>query len=96
MAMARGRSVKRYEDGNYVSPCARVIEINGKAVEAWIYRGGHRDRPILELVSRNGLAERLSVRDGDAVTILIREVPEGTPGMPGPPPARPGRTEQMA
>jgi hypothetical protein len=95
-AKARGRPVKRYEDGNHLSPRAKVIQMNGKTVEAWIYRGGHRDRPVLELVSRCPLAEHLAVHNGDAVTALIVEVSEGTPGMPGPPPATPGKTVKMA
>jgi hypothetical protein len=91
-AMRRGRPVRRYEDGNHLSPRAKVIEMNGKPVEAWIYRGGHRKRPVLELVSDRRLAEYLTLNDGDAVTALIIEVPDGTPGMPGPPPPTPGKT----
>jgi len=33
----------------------------------------------------------LGVGDGDQVTVDIEELPEGTTGMPAPPPSRPGR-----
>jgi hypothetical protein len=91
-ATERGRSVKRYEDGNHLSPRAKMIEINKKPVEAWLYRGGHRSRPVLELVSRCRLVEHFSVRDGDALTLRLIEVPEGTAGMPSRPPSSPGKT----
>ena len=90
MAKARGLSVRRYVDSNHVSPCAKVIEINGNAVEAWLYRGGHGDQPTLELLSRKPLADTLCVQDGDELTVRIVEVTEATPGMPQPPPTEPG------
>ncbi len=92
MAQERGRAVNRYEDGNHLSPCSKVIEINNKSVLAWIYRGGHRNARILELVSRDPLAEYLNIKDGAEITAVIAEVPEGSPDMPAPPPPRPGKT----
>lgn len=91
MARARGAALGWYEDGNHISPSAKVIEINGKAIEAWIYCGGHNEKPVLELVSEIRIAHRLSLNDRGEVTLLIREVPEGSEGMPSPPPRVPGK-----
>jgi hypothetical protein len=91
-AKARGRTVGRYEDGNHLSPLARVVEINGKPVEAWIYHGGHNAGAVIELISRVPLAATIGLQDQDIVTLLIDEVVEGSPGMPAPPPQSPGRT----
>jgi hypothetical protein len=83
-----GGTTGRYRDGNYLSPRAKVTAINGKQVEAWLYRGGHASE-WLELLSADPLAQRLSLRNGDAVTIEITEfTEEGGPSMPGPPAAR--------
>ena len=90
-ARMRGRSVGRYQDGNHISPRARVVAINGTQLEAWLYRGGNAPA-ILELVSRHWLAEALRVKDGAKVTVEIEELPEGAAGMPAPPPSRPGGT----
>jgi CTP-dependent riboflavin kinase len=91
-ARERGQSEGRYGDGNHLSPSAKVIEMNGKTVEAWIYRGGHGDRPLLEVVSSCRLVEQFSLGPGDAVTAGIVEFSEeGGPGMPGPPPPSPGK-----
>jgi hypothetical protein len=90
-AKMRGQSVGRYVDGNHVSPHAKVVEINGKPVEAWIYRGGHLSRPVLELLSRLNLAEHLQLADGAVVNLSIFEYPDGIAGMPGPPPETPGK-----
>ncbi len=71
---------RRVSSGNYISPRAKVIKINDKEVEAWIYCGGHPGG-TLELLS----ADRLCVKLEDsleALDILIQEVPEGTEGMP--------------
>ncbi|MBN1550395.1 hypothetical protein JW979_02950 [bacterium] len=97
MARKRGKSVKRYEHGNHVSPTARVTEINGIEVVVWIYRGGHfrnkmPDNSILELLSIEKLSDLLSLKNGDPVYVDIEEVSEGTTGMPTSPPARPGVT----
>ncbi len=59
MARERGQTTGRYADGNHLSPRAKVIEINGKPVEAWIYRGGH-DNTSLELLSACQLAHHVS------------------------------------
>ena len=92
LARARGLTVGRYEDGNHVAPCSRVIQINSIPLVAWIYRGGHRDHPILELLAHQQLALMLGVSNGDKVELIIEEVPEGTEEMPGIPPKIPGRT----
>ena len=91
-AKKRGEPVKRYEHGNHLSPRARVIEINGQEIAAWIYRGGNPERHILELVSAQRLAEHLSIQNGDKLTVVIMEVEEGTIGMPMPPSNMPGKT----
>jgi CTP-dependent riboflavin kinase len=71
---------------NYLSPRAKVIEINGNAVEMWIYRGGHPNT-ILELVLLCQLAHHLSLCHGAAITATILELSdEGEDGMPSPPP----------
>jgi hypothetical protein len=62
-----------------------VIEINGKSLTAWLYRGGHPDT-FLELVSTVKLSEHLGVRHGDALSIVIEQSPEGSADMPTPPP----------
>ena len=92
MAKERGRTVNRYEDENHISPRAKVVAINGVALEAWIYRGGHGCQPILELLSRQNLAKTLSLQNEDQITLVIEEVQEGTQGMPGPPGKSPGKT----
>ena len=91
-ARARGLSVRRYVDGNHVSPTAKVVEINGKPVDAWIYRGGHGGRPVVELLSRLALADYLRLSDGSSVSLIIVEHPESQEGMPGMPPTSPGRS----
>jgi len=91
MARERGRRSNWYADGNHISPRAKVVAINNKEVEAWIYRGGHTDKPVLELLSPVKLSEKALLRHGDAVALLIDEPSEGSPGMPCPPPAKPGR-----
>ena len=97
MARVRGQSIGRYRDGNHLSPLAKVIRINGKPVEAWIYRGGHRDGRVLELVSSCRVAEQFSLTASDPVTLEIVEFSEeGSPGMPGPPPSRPGKRVPLA
>lgn len=91
-AKARGRPVGRYEHGNHMSPRARVVEMNGKPVEAWIYRGGHPAGAVIELISFVPLASTVGLQDQDIVTLLIDEVAEGTSGMPACPPQTPGAT----
>jgi len=56
MARERGKSVGRYEDGNYISPRARVVGINGKAMVAWIYRGGAPGRPRGRVAVKKGVS----------------------------------------
>jgi hypothetical protein len=91
-AKERGKSVERYIDGNHLSPRAKVIEINGKQVEAWIYRGGHPNS-VLELISLDRLADTVCVKDGDTVSLAILEFPlDYAQGMPAPPPSQPGGT----
>lgn len=91
-AKKRGESVKRYEHGNHLSPRAMVTEINGQKVEAWIYRGGNPEPRILELISRQSLAEDLNLQNEDEITVVIKEFEEGATGMPSPPPNIPGKT----
>lgn len=91
-AKKRGESVKRYEHGNHLASRAKVIEINGQKVEAWIYRGGNPEPSILELISRQRLAEYLNIQPEDELTVLIKEVEEGATDMPQSPPNTPGKT----
>jgi CTP-dependent riboflavin kinase len=91
LAKERGRTVGRYEDGNHLSPRAKVVQINGKHVEAWIYRGGH-NKSVLELVSRKKLVELLNLTDGEQITVVVMEISEEKPDMPKPPPKLPGKT----
>jgi hypothetical protein len=91
MAVERGKAVGRYQDGNHISPCARVVSINGQPVTAWIYRGGHRDHPVLELLSKRELAPFLGVKPGDELRLEIEELDEGSQDMPKAPPATPGK-----
>jgi hypothetical protein len=89
-AKERGKAVGRYVYGNHLSPRARVIQINGKDVEAWIYRGGHPDS-VLELISPDHLAAKLGVKSGDALSLVILEYAlDGMTGIPVLPPRRPG------
>ena len=67
-----------------------MIEINGKPLMAWLYRGGLPD-DVIELLCERKLSAFLALTKGQNVTIVVEEVPEGTPGMPAPPPKRPGR-----
>lgn len=95
-ARKRGQPVGRYADGNHLSPRAKVVTMNGKPAEAWIYRGGH---PVtsLELVSACALADYFSLHDGDTITATIVEFPvESAPDMPGAPPTNPGRTVPLS
>jgi len=91
MAKVRGIPVRRYGDGNHISPRAKVIEINGIPIEAWIYRGGHGPR-VLELISRENISTSFGISDGDTVHLKIEHFTEGTSKMPGPPLASPGQT----
>ena len=92
MAKARGLLVGRYEDGNHLSPRVKVIQMNSECIEAWIYRGGHRHRPIIELIAKRKLADCLGDKDHSQIDLWVMEVPAGTPGMPAPPPIMPGKT----
>lgn len=75
----------KYRPTNYISPRAKVIEINGIALDAWIYRGGHGNE-VLELISAGKLSEQISLRIGDPVVIKIVEFSEeGEGDMPKPP-----------
>ena len=85
-------AVGRYEHGNYLSPCAKVVEINGREVEAWLYRGGNPKAYTLELISRQKLNELLNIQNGDDLNVVIMEVEEGTIDMPKSPPNTPGKT----
>jgi CTP-dependent riboflavin kinase len=89
-ARQRGQRDGRYADGNHLSPLAKVVEINRKPAEAWIYRGGHGDE-FLELVSADQLAHCHALRLGDEVAMVIVEfLEEGGPGMPAAPPVGTG------
>jgi CTP-dependent riboflavin kinase len=73
------------ERRNYISPCAKIVEINGKQIDAWIYRGGHNDTN-LELLAAFKLADELCLAEGDKVTLIVVEYhSEGESGMPSPP-----------
>lgn len=91
-AKKRGEAVGRYEHGNHLAPCAKVVEINGQEVEAWLYRGGNPEPYTLELISRQKLTEHLNIQNGDELAVLIQEVEEGTIDMPKSPPNTPGKT----
>ena len=93
MAKDRGSSVNRYGDGNHISPRAKVIAINERSFEAWIYRGHNKAR-VLELIAYKRISETFSISDGDTVLLTIEHLPEGTPGMPDPPPNLPGKTQK--
>lgn len=58
--------------GNHISQFAKVRELNGKPVEAWLYRGGHPN-DSLELLSRIRLRDFLGVADGAEVIVIIEE-----------------------
>ena len=92
LAVTRGRTVGRYGDGNHISPRAIVIQINNTPVTAWIYRGGHREKPVLELISKEHLASLLGLSNGDHLELTIGEYDEGEEGLPRRPPPIPGET----
>jgi len=92
MAKVRGIPVRRYGDGNHISPRAKVIEINGHHIEAWIYRGGHGHH-VLELIARECISSRFDISDGDTVHLRIEHFPEGKLGMPKAPPLSPGQAD---
>ena len=83
-ARRRGDGTGKYRDGNHVSPLAKVVKINGESLTAWIYRGGHQD--CLELLACERISDRLSLRYGMTVTLLIQEFADLQPDMPQPPP----------
>jgi len=91
-AKERGRTVGRYQHGNYLSPRSKVVEINNKPVEAWIYCGGNPDNRVIELISQKKLSEYLGIENEDTISILVEHVPEETADMPLPPPDTPGET----
>ncbi len=59
-------------EGNHISPLAKVIELNGRPVEAWLYRGGHPDDSV-ELLSKIRLKDFLGVLEGTEVIVSIEE-----------------------
>jgi hypothetical protein len=81
--MAKKRGLQYLIDGNHIAPCARVIEIDGHRVQCWIYRGGHGNEPVLELLSHYPLGRALEISENQNVKIIIEEVCEGSFGMPG-------------
>lgn len=92
MAKERGVALGRgYGAGNHISPRAKVIEINGHHIEAWIYRG-HNSAHVLELITGINISESFRISDGDTIHLKIEHFPEGTSKMPGPPLASPGQT----
>jgi CTP-dependent riboflavin kinase len=66
-ARQRGQS-----GGNHISPLAKAVEVNGKVIEAWLYRGGHPDDTI-ELLSKIGLKKLLDIAHGAEVVVTIEE-----------------------
>jgi hypothetical protein len=69
-AMRSGRSLRSGKDiGQHISLRAKVIEMNGIAVEAWIYRGGLSESS-LELLSQP-LQALLGVVAGATITAVV-------------------------
>ena len=79
-------------DQSCISQVARVVEINGRLLEAWIYDGGWPDDTV-ELLSEVRLAETLGARPGDRIVLVVEDRtsacrPEGPHGtQPGGPDA---------
>jgi hypothetical protein len=89
LARKRGASSGKYTAGHHISPLAKVVEINGVPLVAWIYRGGHEvggEDHALELMARERISERLGLTPGAGVTLRIQEFAKPQPGMPQPPP----------
>jgi len=59
-------------DQSCISQAARVVEINGRPIEAWIYDGGWPDDTV-ELLSEVRLAETLAIVPGDRVVLVVHE-----------------------
>ena len=58
--------------GNHISKFAKIVALDGKPVEAWIYRGGHPDNSI-ELLSKVRLRDFLGASNGVIVLVTIEE-----------------------
>lgn len=72
LARRSGRQFRSGTDGGqHIAPRAKVIEIKGKAVEAWIYRGGLSDCS-LELLSQP-LQPLLGVAAGEIFDVVMIE-----------------------
>lgn len=69
-------------EGHHISPVIKILKINDEDVECWVYRGGHRGQPVLELLSEDNLLEKLRIEPDALVVLELIVVPEGTPGMP--------------
>ena len=59
-------------DQSCISQTARVVEINGRPIEAWIYDGGWPDDTV-ELLSEATLAKTLGVAPGDKIVFVVHE-----------------------
>ena len=59
-------------DQSCISQVSRVVEINGRLLEAWIYDGGWPDDTV-ELLSEVRLAETLGIRPGDKVVLIVED-----------------------
>ena len=68
--------------GHHISPVAKIVSINGKSVECWIYRGGHVGEHILELLAVSRLAVVLGINPNDDLILELEEFPECSPEMP--------------
>lgn len=69
-------------EGHHISPVAKITRINDVDIECWIYRGGHNDKPIIELLARIPLAANLNIKPNQPITLQLTILPEGSPGMP--------------
>jgi hypothetical protein len=74
---------------DYISPCAKVVAINDKPVEAWIFRGGFWKDNVIELLAEP-LPTDLTV-EGRRVVLKIEQFAEGELAMPPVPLADFGR-----
>lgn len=59
-------------DQSCISQAARVVEVNGRSIEAWIYDGGWPDDTV-ELLSEVGLAEAFGASPCDKVVVVVHE-----------------------
>lgn len=69
---AKSKADFRQSDGNYVSPYARVVNIQGHSLEARIYRGGKGD-DHLELLSKVRIRDLKGIADSNELIVCIEE-----------------------